>query len=126
MTPHTQRAVDAVETLTYSIPKMDDRSFHAFMEMATCHEWWIGVECEVVDGVLSYWLNGYGVDYDYEVVSGWVDASDLYRAALKIATSYESSDVISRFALTGSQDYVDMYSADAILQVAFYGSVLFG
>ena len=47
------------ETLSYSIPKMDDRAFHAFMQMATRHEWWIDADYEVVDGVLSYWLNGY-------------------------------------------------------------------
>jgi hypothetical protein len=115
------------ETLSYSIPKMDDRSFHAFMDMATRHEWWLEVDYKNTNASgLSYFLIGEGFRAnDYEVVSGWINASDLYRAALKIATSDDSSDVINCFALTGCQDYIDMNSADRILQVALYGSEVF-
>ena len=128
MTPCTPKTVDANETLTYSMPGMDDWDFHEFVALGSRFEWW--VDCDwLIDGEegLSYCMVGYcpsSPDLD-RIMTTWLDAADLYRAALKIATTDDSNKAIAEFALTGCQYGLTDWDCDRILQVAVYGYRVF-
>lgn len=129
MTLHTPKTIDPGKTLDYPMPGMDDWDFHEFVALGSSFEWWLDCDWRKVgDDDLWYCMTGYCPASPHILNSSmiaWIDAGDLYRAALKIATSGESNKAIAEFALTGCQYGLTANDCDRILQVAVYGRRVF-